>query len=209
MGLTPLICSNMLWHSVLFFHLYQMGPAYDTLGDRQLPTRTNHHQTQAQAHSGEILPSSATLIGPIVSGYPLETILEAQSYLCEACALGLDRECRTQEEVIQYCSRGNEQDEESGLSMALDQREKRLANVKGSTSLKRRRVKPDDVNTRHRLLVACTLSFDPTTFPVAYTHHVRPTVQDAAGQPFLSYFCYPSLSNRKRPAACKVHDTAR
>ena len=50
-----------------------------------------------------------------MAGYPLEMILEAQSYLCEACTLGLDRECRTQEEVIQHCSRGNEQDEESGL----------------------------------------------------------------------------------------------
>jgi hypothetical protein len=89
MRLTPLICSNILCHSVLFSHLYQMGPAYDTLGDRQLPTSANHHQTQAEAHSGEILSSSAMLIGAMVSSYPLETILEAQSHFARRVRLVL------------------------------------------------------------------------------------------------------------------------
>ena len=42
-------------------------------------------QTQAQAHSGAILPSSAVLIGAIMSGYSLENFPEARSYLALRC----------------------------------------------------------------------------------------------------------------------------
>ena len=107
---------------------------------------------------------------------------------------------------------GNEQDEESGGSMALNHQERE----KEDTSMKRQFVNPDNEHGVARgidlLGVARALNFD-----LSYQHlqwDVRTAfdslcARGAAGQPFLSCSHYPSLTSTKRPVAFRAHDTAR